>query len=155
MRNYMKFLIAYIPYTEKWCVFSQDKIITTGLEEDKASKLASVLNSIEANYLEPQIRTIEQFDFEAIYSLYPRKLGKTIGIKRLKMKIKTKEKYDLLKNAAINFKNICEANGVDEKFIPHFATWTSKWEDYIPINEAGGIKQESLSLDEITKLIDN
>lgn len=150
----MKFFCAYVPFTEKWIVFSGTTVVSPNLSEDQAARLAQALNAIEANYFEPKIRTIEEFNFEKIYEEYPRKLGKSLGIRRLQQKIKTKERYDLLLNAVINFKHVCEMAGTEEKFIPHFSTWVNKWEDYIPSNEAGGVKEDSLSLDDITKRMD-
>jgi len=153
----MKYFTAYVPYYEKWLVYTKDSIIADKLDEERANHLASALNAIENNYFQPEVRTIEQYDFLLIYNEYPRKEGKTMGLKRLKQTIKTKEKFDLLFNAVRAFRAQCENERREHRFIPLFSTWVNRWEDYIPSGETGSIKQDELpmDIDELTKRMGN
>jgi hypothetical protein len=69
----------------------------------------------------------ESFDFDAVYSLYPLKLGKKKGLQRCRSQIKTREKYDALLRAVKNY----TASVRDPQFYKHFDTFMGCWEDYI------------------------
>ena len=73
-----------------------------------------------------------EFDFESVYKIYPRKLGKASGIRKLKSKVKTDEKYEQLKLAVEKYAAHCKRERIEEKFIMHFNTWCSRWEDWVP-----------------------
>ena len=66
---------------------------------------------------------------EAIYDLYPRKMGKMKGIERLlrgKHSI-TLDQVDSLRNAVIKLVN----QKREAQFIPHFSSFVTNWEDYL------------------------
>jgi hypothetical protein len=76
------------------------------------------------------------FDFEEIYKLYPRKLGKAEGISRLKKTIFTPEDFDALKLAVENYSKHCASQGTEEKYIKHFSSFVGTqdkphWRDWI------------------------
>lgn len=79
-----------------------------------------------------------QFDFEAIYKLYPRKSGKSIGINRCKSKIKSQAKYDALKQAVINYASECRNENREDQYIKQFSTFMNVWEDYINLEKNSG-----------------
>lgn len=68
------------------------------------------------------------FDFEYIYRLYPRKLGKKRGIQLCIERIKDQHDYDRLKSAVVRYSR--SVFGHDEKFIKHFSTFMNSWEDW-------------------------
>ena len=78
--------------------------------------------------------TIEHFvfDFESLYRKYPRKKGKSSGIKKLAKEIKTKEDYNLLAAAIESYANDCIKNKTEEKYIKHFSTFVGCWRDWMP-----------------------
>lgn len=71
------------------------------------------------------------FNLEVIYQRYPRKLGKTLGIQRLRKQITTPQEYRELENAMERFIAHHKAKATPEEFIPYFATWVSSWRDWI------------------------
>lgn len=71
--------------------------------------------------------------FEQIFELYkkyPRKMGKSIGIKRLVKEIKTDEDLDQLSGAIDNYMNHCLVNKTEEQYIKHFSTFAACWRDW-------------------------
>lgn len=68
----------------------------------------------------------ESFDFDAVYDLYPRKLGRKKGLQRCRSQIKTREKYDALLRAVKNY-----AAHADPAYTKHFDTFMGCWEDYV------------------------
>ena len=72
---------------------------------------------------------------DQIYKLYPRKRGKTAGMKTLKKLILMKdggvnrEAADAVMLAIQNYKKDCEFKNGD--YIKHFSTFMNCWEDYL------------------------
>jgi hypothetical protein len=71
------------------------------------------------------------FDFESLYQKYPRKEGKTRGIKIAEREIRTPEEYDLLSSAVDRYAKYCEAQGTEGKYIKHFATFMGCWREWL------------------------
>lgn len=154
--GFMKFFPAYVPLTESWIVFAENQIFKKDLDEKDAKALALILNDArwhQTNIDREAIKTqsvAAVLDLDAIYNAYPRKIGKKLGIARLKAKIKTPEKMQLCLEAVHKYRNYCEENRIEEKFIKHFSTWVNSWEDWIPSDtEVSSIPQ--LSFDEMSK----
>ena len=78
--------------------------------------------------LEPNISSDDDFQFDMLYDNYPRKIGKGAARKAFKAALK-KVSYDTLYAKVIDF--YIEAEGKDQKYIPHMATWLNqeRWED--------------------------
>ncbi len=93
----------------------------------------------EINLCLPDIESstvVAPFDLNKIYELYPRKLGKASGLKKLKRQVKSREKYDLCFAAVVSYANHCKRERIEMKFIKHFSTWANTWEDWVPqLNE--------------------
>ena len=70
----------------------------------------------------------DDFQFDMLYDNYPRKIGKGAARKAFKAALK-KVSYDTLYAKVIDF--YIEAEGKDQKYIPHMATWLNqeRWED--------------------------
>lgn len=152
--SYMKFLSAWMPYTDTWLVFKDDTVIEKNLSEDAATRLCQFLNASEYLNTDPRERNVRaekiNFDFNAIYSIYPRKAGKKLGIERLKKSVNTVEKYQLLIQAVENYAS--KMAGTEEKYIKHFSTWASSWSDDLPEDATPGDKSQ-LTMDDINKLM--
>lgn len=69
-----------------------------------------------------------KFDLECLYFLYPRKIGKKEGLKKLRQLIKTQADFDNVKTAINNYSNYCKSK--DPRYIKHFDSFLSVWEDY-------------------------
>ena len=75
----------------------------------------------------------EVFDFEAIYENYPRKIGKSSGLKSCAKQIKTKEEYEQLLLAVKNYSAQCLLDQTEKKFIKKFNNFLKDdyWRDFI------------------------
>jgi hypothetical protein len=75
----------------------------------------------------------KSFDFEAVWKAYPRKLGKASGMKWLRANIRSQNRFERLKCAVENYREYCQKNDTDEKYIQHFSTWVKRFEDWVLI----------------------
>ncbi len=69
-------------------------------------------------------------DFEKLYESYPRKIGKKIGIERCKRFIKSQKEYSDLIKAIENYRRYCSEEALEPRFILHFSTFMTRWEDW-------------------------
>lgn len=69
------------------------------------------------------------FDFEAIYKKYPRKMGKTAGMKTCRREITNPEEYAKLKLSVERCAKHHADQGTEKQYIPYFSTFMSGWED--------------------------
>jgi len=70
---------------------------------------------------------------ERSYEKYPRKVGKRLGLDRLlrgkyKLTLDEAPKFD---QAVENIAAKAQESGMEIKYIPHFSTFVTKWEDYL------------------------
>lgn len=77
-------------------------------------------------------KTIARFDFERLYESYPRKEGKKKGLEKAKAMVKTAAEYERLRLAIEAYAAKVRRERIEEKFVKHFATFMSCWEDYAP-----------------------
>lgn len=75
-----------------------------------------------------------KFDFEKLYAKYPRKMGKTNGIKKCKRLIKTQTDFELLEKAIDNYNREIVCAQTETRFIKHFSTFLSSWKDYLEVD---------------------
>jgi hypothetical protein len=66
-----------------------------------------------------------------VYALYPRKEGKTPGIKRLAPQLKTAKDLEDAKQAARNYAARVAKEGREIKHIKLFSSWVSEWSDWV------------------------
>lgn len=92
---------------------------------DKEIEIESI--SLKSSLSEPEFRASENFD--AIYQRYPRKVGKSSGLKKFISQIKTKKDFDKISIALENFLNHHKRIGTAAQFIPHFSTFMNNWQD--------------------------
>ena len=72
-----------------------------------------------------------QFDFNAIYQKYPRKIGKQKGLAKCRTQIKTKELFTLLERAVNKFSEYHANRQTEAQFIPYFSSFMTTWEDWL------------------------
>lgn len=70
-------------------------------------------------------------NFELAYELYPRKLGKTPGMKKCKSTVKNEEDFCKLMVAVDNFNKFHGAKGTEQDFLPYFSTFMNQWTDWV------------------------
>lgn len=70
------------------------------------------------------------FDFESVYKTYPNKEGKLRGMRALKLMIKTAADYQRFAAAVENYCAVCRRDGRPRKYIKHWSTFVTSWEDY-------------------------
>ena len=76
------------------------------------------------------VKSILNFDFDALYKIYPRKEGKSVGLRTFNAQIKTQEDYDLLLKAIKNYNHSIVVNKKDPKFFLMFSTFMNQWRDW-------------------------
>lgn len=80
------------------------------------------------------------FDFEAVYKIYPRKLGKKTGITWLKRNVKSRSRYSALLEAVMNYERYHKERGTEEQYLQHFVTWVKRFEDWTTDNMPNDMK---------------
>ncbi len=68
-------------------------------------------------------------DLDAIYSRYPLKVGKSLGLKKLASTIKTPSDEQDAHKALEAFLAHHKRKGTQAEFIPQFKTWANSWRD--------------------------
>ena len=71
----------------------------------------------------------DKFDLEAVYRLYPRKIGKTLGMRKLRLQIRSESDYDELLVAVENYAKSVQGRSME--YIKQFSTFVNCWRDYI------------------------
>jgi hypothetical protein len=71
------------------------------------------------------------FDFEKLYNDYPRKKGKSRGLKICSKEIKTADDYSALALAITNYKADLVKEKTKPNFVKHFSTFMGEWRDWI------------------------
>jgi hypothetical protein len=85
------------------------------------------------------------FDFDFVYNLYPKKLGKSQGLKTFNRTIKTTTDYDRLVLAVQNYAAHVDAEKTEPKFIKHFSTFMNQWSDWIEYKAPEAVPSADLS----------
>lgn len=84
----------------------------------------------------------EGLDFETLYRTYPNKRGKKRGLEQCRKKIKTQEDLENLGRAIVNYGRVCRAEGREPRYIKHFSSFMSEWEEWVDIDpEAVGVRK--------------
>ena len=82
---------------------------------------------------EKNISAKPTFDFDRVYREYPRKEGKQEGIKHCRSQIKTSDAYEQLLLAVRRYRDKCQLDGTETKFMKHFSSFMAggKWRDFL------------------------
>lgn len=76
-------------------------------------------------------KTILAQDLESAYQLYPRKEGKSDGLRIARAQIKTPQDLANLKTAIERYRAKLKVEGKGPEFIKHFSTFMSTWRDWL------------------------
>lgn len=100
------------------------------------------------NIIKEKILPVIDREFEKIWSLYPRKIGKQKAFSYFKKARKVKKvPYETIENGLYRYISYLEQQGTDEQYIMHGSTWfgQEKWQDEYILT---GIKQKPKSPEE-------
>lgn len=70
-------------------------------------------------------------DLEELYKAYPRKMGKKLGMMKLKQLVKTKEVFDQVMLSITNYSRYIEENQTESRYIKYFSSFITSWEDWL------------------------
>lgn len=84
----------------------------------------------------PKKKDIKKFDFEPIWKMYPKKLGKKEAFGYFQMTVKMDEDYENIKKALANYVGYIKTNCVEAKYIKAGCNWFNDWESWVDYEEA-------------------
>lgn len=116
---------------------------STAQAETKHIQPSSSSSSLKKNTC--SLRSL--FDLESIYSVYPRKVGKSVGLKRLSGSVSSVEEFNDLVKAVENYRR--EVAGRETRHIKHFSSWASEWRDWVGATVE---KEKILTLEDLQAL---
>jgi len=107
-------------------------VLDTGMEA-----VLGIANSYDEAVVIAQTIEIRNmvFDFEKVYEIYPRKIGKKSGIAWLKRHVKSVSRYNLVLEAAANYRDYVRDAEIEPQYTFHFCTWVKKFEDWTNENQ--------------------
>ena len=118
-------------YHEKgWCCLEPIPIQRTGItaacRHFKTTKTRNPTASTKSPVL----------DFLALYSLFPRKEGKEAGLRQCRLQIDNLGQYERLKLAILKYRELCETEGREKKYIKIFSSFMGTrdkqtWKNYL------------------------
>jgi len=80
-------------------------------------------------------------DFESLYQKYPRKLGKSAGLRKAKSEIRSHEDFDLLSKALDRFCTHHKERKTEPEYLPYFSTFITSWRDWLDPATGSAISQ--------------
>lgn len=83
------------------------------------------------NNAQPVAKAPGDFDLQALYFKYPRRVGKGRGLKIAAREIKTREDFDALDSAIARYSSYVAAQNIEPKFVKHFSTFMGEWKDWL------------------------
>lgn len=75
----------------------------------------------------------KNYDFEAIYKIYPNKEGKSDGMKKCKIQIKTDEDFEDLRKAVQNY--AFKVKDTEKRFMKYFSSFMTSWRDHVEVEK--------------------
>jgi hypothetical protein len=118
------------------CVEIIDKTIQAESKRNPSSAkplaLALTLTQKKEEYIDRKPTTFSKsgvFDLELAYKKFPRKEGKSKGLKKLTSEIKSEASFNQLLLAVENY--AASRRNQDQKFTKHFSSFVSEWRDWI------------------------
>lgn len=121
------------------------RVLFRDLTMERAERLLAFLEDGRELMLPEKVK----FDFESIYKEYPRKEGKTAGIRWLQSHVKTQKAYEDLTLAVDRYRRHCAAARTESQFIPHFSTWVKRYPDWVTDEAKAKAKDTQSVLDGI------
>lgn len=84
----------------------------------------------------------KKFDFDSVWILYPKKIGKKEAFGYFNTTIKNEEDFSNIKKAMDNYIKYLKNNQMPAKYIKSGCNWFDAWEDWIEYVEPEGGKEE-------------
>jgi hypothetical protein len=104
-------------------------------ERDSDSNIMGACGKLKSKLKKEKFKSYKK-EIETLYNeIYPRKLGKSGGIKKLSKVIKTDQDLENLEKAILNYVKEVEDKNTDTKYIKYFSTFANCWEDFIHLEE--------------------
>ena len=114
----------------KWKV-STKKQISTKKSEGIYQNVTKV-STKKQNTIDKKITTIDKatplFDFDAVWTDFPNKIGRTAAERSFKSSVKTDKDYEDIKKALHYY---LKSERVSKKFIQNGSTWFNNWRDWV------------------------
>lgn len=121
---------------------------STGQQSNASETSAGRLRTLNGEVKKKRINLVQPYDLESAYQKYPRKEGKTPGMKRLAREIRSQKDFDDLNKAVENYARAKE--GKDKDYIKLFSTFVAEWRDWVDSRpESPTINTVPLKLEEI------
>ncbi|MDD4893129.1 MAG: DUF4373 domain-containing protein [Candidatus Rickettsiella isopodorum] len=93
----------------------------------------STKHRIDKNRIDKNIHTCV-FDFDSLWTLYPKRLGKKAAIKHFNASVKTEEDWNNINKALQNYIAHLKSKNIDMQYTQHGSTWFNNWQDWIEVN---------------------
>ena len=74
---------------------------------------------------------VSEQDLLDCYRLYPRKRGKSPGMKLAKRLIKTQDDLVAFRHAIENYKKVIAYDETEPQYVMYFSTFMGQWEDFL------------------------
>ena len=81
-----------------------------------------------------ELNHLIQSAIEAAYQSYPRKLGKSPGMKIARAKIRSLEGAEALKQAIYNYRQHLKREKTESQYVLYFSTFMRQWTDWLDEN---------------------
>jgi hypothetical protein len=107
----------------------EENINTITSDAQKISNLKSAKNCSRIDPLGSM--KVCKFNFEKAYEKYPRKEGKTRGMKSCINEIKNQDDYNNLLLAIENYSMHCKNSKIEYKYTKIFSTFMNEWRDWV------------------------
>ena len=137
------------------CGFSWNPL-KEGCDNCNLSDYDSFCGAIKEKETKPKTRSeVSHSQLEELYSIYPRKEGKSQGLKIAHAQIKTLEHLGLCRAALENYKAHLIKTNKEAQYIKHFATFMNHWRDWLD-RDHGNVEdfsQKQKTMEEIAATI--
>lgn len=130
-----------IKTTNKYSIISitnWDKYQNDEICEQTNDKQTDKQMTTTKNIRNKEIKNKHMYDYEALYKLYPKKIGKKKGLQSCASQIKTQEKYEALKKAILNYAKHTQDR--ENRYKKDFSTFMNCWEDFVEVESVQASK---------------
>jgi hypothetical protein len=128
-----------------------DTPIRKNAEDNNTSLNNTINNTVNNKNNKKENSLLIEKEFEKIWTLYPRKIGKKKSFDAFKKARKTKKiSYETIENGLYRYIRYLEQQGTGEQYIMHGSTWfgQEKWQDEYILT---GINQKPKNINEYMK----
>ena len=126
-----RLLTSYLDQLESLQLLTWAKVDLLNNRSKENVKKVVVPTNAHQEFCSPKTANVIKLNFESIYAMYPKKVGKTRGIKTCRSEIKTQAEFDQLSQAVSKYAELCVRDKTDPKFIKQFSTFMNCWRDYL------------------------